>query len=235
MVVNTIYGYNTAGLAGPSGTSVVFPLDLDEVSTIVPYASNTRQLSLNDLGTDCPQSEDPSVIKTAAPDGHCDPVLVAPERVKAWASPCNACGNFGLFDPPYAVTPITGGLIPETTATTTQPEPPKASSVVTATETIQTETTAPSTIQESSISNEQSTSLVVIASETSSSEVSSTGQLSTPSMPSSSESSSFSSSSMSTSMPSGTSTAPNYNSGTKLEAGVLVWFALGFVVWFGLC
>ncbi|KAJ5141902.1 hypothetical protein N7526_002897 [Penicillium atrosanguineum] len=100
MVVNTIYGTNTAGRAGPSGTSLVFPLDLNQVSTIDLVNSATRQLTLNDLGTDCPQTEDPSVIATAAPNGRCDPILVAPEPVKSWASPCNACGQFGLFDPP---------------------------------------------------------------------------------------------------------------------------------------
>ncbi|KAJ5106341.1 hypothetical protein N7456_003016 [Penicillium angulare] len=134
MVINTIYGYNTAGRVGPSGTSVVFPLDLDQVSTIVPTVSATRQLTLNDLGTDCPQSEDPSVIATAAPDGRCDPILAAPEPVKSWASPCNACGNFGLFDPPYAVPTVTGGLVPTSTTSTTQSEVQSTSTVITTTE-----------------------------------------------------------------------------------------------------
>ncbi|KAJ5611394.1 hypothetical protein N7510_008113 [Penicillium lagena] len=124
MVVNTIFGYNTAGLAGPSGTSLVFALDLDQVSTMVPDQSVTRQLTLSDLGTDCPQMEAASVIATAAPDGRCDPILVAPDPVKSWASPCNACGAFGLFDPPYAVPPLTGGLVPgPTTTTMALPEP----------------------------------------------------------------------------------------------------------------
>ncbi|KAJ5461728.1 uncharacterized protein N7458_003280 [Penicillium daleae] len=123
MVVDTLYGYNTAGRAGPSGTSVVFPLDLDQVSTIDVTNSATRQLTLNDLGTDCPQTETPSVIATAKPNGRCDPILLAPEPVKSWASPCNACGQFGLFDPPYAVSPLTGGLVPVTTTIAmTQPE-----------------------------------------------------------------------------------------------------------------
>ncbi|KAJ5351132.1 hypothetical protein N7452_000106 [Penicillium brevicompactum] len=122
MVIDNIYGYNTAGRAGPSGTSVVFPLDLDQVSTIIPEESITRQLTLSDLGTDCPQTEAESVIATAAPNGRCDPILAAPKPVKSWASPCNACGNFGLFDPPYAVAPLTGGLVPETTTSMTQPE-----------------------------------------------------------------------------------------------------------------
>ncbi|KAJ5332131.1 uncharacterized protein N7506_005914 [Penicillium brevicompactum] len=123
MVIDNIYGYNTAGRAGPSGTSVVFPLDLDQVSTIIPEEPITRQLTLSDLGTDCPQTEAESVIATAAPNGRCDPILAAPKPVKSWASPCNACGNFGLFDPPYAVAPLTGGLVPETITTSmTQPE-----------------------------------------------------------------------------------------------------------------
>lgn len=135
MIVNTIFGYNTAGRAGPSGTSVVFALDLDQVSTMVPIESVTRQLTLNDLGTDCPQMEAASVIATAAAGGRCDPILVAPEPVKSWASPCNACGAFGLFDPPYAVPPLQGGLVPGPTMTTmAQPEPQTTTSRVPATE-----------------------------------------------------------------------------------------------------
>ena len=135
MVINTIYGYNTAGRAGPSGTSVVFALDLDQVSTVVPYQSATRQLTLNDLGTDCPQAEAASVIATAAPDGRCDPILVAPEPVKSWASPCNACGAFGLFDPPYAVPALNGGLVPgPTTTSMTHPESQTTPSAISATD-----------------------------------------------------------------------------------------------------
>lgn len=133
MVVDTIYGTNTAGRVGPSGTSVIFPLDLDQVSTIVPNISATQQLTLNDLGTDCPQTEPASVIATKVPGGRCDPILAAPEKVKSWASPCNACGDFGLFDPPYAVSPITGGLLPETT-TMAKPEPQTTATIVSATE-----------------------------------------------------------------------------------------------------
>ncbi|KAF3395853.1 hypothetical protein F1880_006819, partial [Penicillium rolfsii] len=122
MVIDTMYGYNTAGRAGPSGTSLVFPLDLDQVSTIDLTNSATRQLTLNDLGTECPQTEASSVIATAKPNGRCDPILLAPDPVKSWASPCNACGQFGLFDPPYAVSPLPGGLVPVTTIiATTQP------------------------------------------------------------------------------------------------------------------
>lgn len=134
MVINTIYGYNSAGRTGPSGTSVIFPLHLDQVSTMDPDMSATRQLTLNDLGTDCPQSEAPSAIATMAPNSHCDPILVAPGPVKSWASPCNACGRFGLFDPPYAVPPLYGNLVPETSAPTmVQPQPQTTTTLVPAT------------------------------------------------------------------------------------------------------
>jgi len=137
MVVNTMYGYNTAGRAGPSGTSLVFPLDLNQVSTVDLVNSATRQLTLNDLGTDCPQTLAP--FATATPNGRCDPILVAPEPVKSWASPCNACGSFGLFDPPYAVSPLTGGLVPVTTTVAmTQPETQTTSSATPATDTTAT-------------------------------------------------------------------------------------------------
>ncbi|ETS73913.1 hypothetical protein PFICI_13779 [Pestalotiopsis fici W106-1] len=116
MLVDVIYGTNSLGVVGPSATSKIFPLDLDEVSTIVGGTA-TEQLSLSDLGTDCPQTAAPSVIATLS-DSRCDPILAAPDEVKSWAWPCNACGRFGLFDPPYAIPTLTGGLI-ETTATTT--------------------------------------------------------------------------------------------------------------------
>lgn len=35
MLVNTIFGYNTVRRAGPSDTSVMFALDLYQVSTII--------------------------------------------------------------------------------------------------------------------------------------------------------------------------------------------------------
>lgn len=148
MVIDTLYGYNTAGRAGPSGTSLVFPLDLDQVSTIDLTNSATRQLTLNDLGPDCPQTEAPSVIATPKPNGRCDPILLAPEPVKSWASPCNACGQFGLFDPPYAVSPLTGGLVPVTTVAMTQPETQttsSATSVDTTATLVETSTMAAST------------------------------------------------------------------------------------------
>ncbi|KAI1336018.1 hypothetical protein F5Y15DRAFT_427342 [Xylariaceae sp. FL0016] len=120
MLINTIYGYNSLGRVGPSASSTIFAADLDEVSTIaLDGSSATRQLTLDDLRTDCPQSEPAAVLATLAPNSYCDPILVAPDVVKTWASPCNACGRFGLFDPPYAVPTITGGLIPSTTTTAT--------------------------------------------------------------------------------------------------------------------
>ncbi|KAK6208106.1 hypothetical protein LQW54_007153 [Pestalotiopsis sp. IQ-011] len=115
MLVDFIYGTNSQGIVGPSATSKIFALDLDEVSTIVGGTA-TEQLTLNDLGTDCPQSVDPTAIATLT-DSRCDPILAAPSEVKSWAWPCNACGRFGLFDPPYAIPTITGGLIDTTTTT----------------------------------------------------------------------------------------------------------------------
>ncbi|KAF2969086.1 hypothetical protein GQX73_g4480 [Xylaria multiplex] len=145
LVINTIYGTNSLGRAGPSGTSEVFALDLDQVSTIIPREQITQQLTLNDLRTDCPQSEDPEVIATTIPDGHCDFSLLAPEPVKQWALPCNACGRLGLFDPPYAIPPLDGGIIGTTTTTTnvkttilastTSPSSGPTTSIVTATST----------------------------------------------------------------------------------------------------
>ncbi|KAI0411859.1 hypothetical protein F5X98DRAFT_380332 [Xylaria grammica] len=117
LVISTLYGTNSVGRAGPSGTNQVFPLDLDQVSTVIPGGQITQQLTLNDLRTDCPQSEDPEVIATTIPDGHCDFSLLAPQPVKQWALPCNACGRLGLFDPPYAIPPLDGGITE--TATTT--------------------------------------------------------------------------------------------------------------------
>lgn len=87
LVINTIYGTNSIGRAGPSGTSEVFAVDLDQVSTILPGKQITRQLTLDDLHTDCPQSLDPGVVATTIPDGHCDFSLLAPETVKQWALP----------------------------------------------------------------------------------------------------------------------------------------------------
>lgn len=220
MVVNTIYGYNTAGRTGPSGTSVIFPLDLDEVSTIVPYESGTRQLTLSDLGTNCPQSEEPSVIKTAAPDGHCDPVLVAPEKVKSWASPCNACGNFGLFDPPYAVPPLTGGLVPETTTTTTTTpaEPQTTASATTATETSQPTSSWATTDTYVSSTWSQVTSTET----TSSTSVSSTAPASSPMT--------TTSSSVLSSMTPGSSSTPVYSGSTVERPCEILWVMVSLLV-----
>ncbi|KAK7750153.1 hypothetical protein SLS62_007902 [Diatrype stigma] len=89
MVINTIYGYNSLGRAGPAASSPIFALDLDEVSTIVPGGQGaTRQLSLSDLGTDCPRSLDPSVIATKLPDARDDDYN-------------HAHGDYGLADLDY--------------------------------------------------------------------------------------------------------------------------------------
>ncbi len=123
MLIPTAVGINTAGeRTGPSTTSWLLPLDLTQVSTIAPAPTGniTRQLTLSDLGTDCPQTADPTAIATMV-DSRCDPVLAAPEQVRQWAYPCNACGRFGLFDPPYAVPTLTGGLVePTSTAATSE-------------------------------------------------------------------------------------------------------------------
>ncbi|KAK4100948.1 hypothetical protein N658DRAFT_559140 [Parathielavia hyrcaniae] len=115
MLIPTAVGTNQAGATvGPSTTSWILPLQLHEVSTISGDA--TRQLALSDLRTDCPQNvavADPTAI--AELDPRCNPVLAAPTQVRSWAYPCNACGPFGLFDPPYAVPALTGGLVEPTT------------------------------------------------------------------------------------------------------------------------
>ena len=113
ILIPTARGTNSLGPAGPSTTSWMLALDLDEVSTIFD-GSVTRQLTLSDLGTDCPQTAEPSAIATMV-DSRCDPVLAAPKQVSSWAYPCNACGRFGLFDPPYAVPTLTGSLVETTT------------------------------------------------------------------------------------------------------------------------
>ncbi|KAI1815445.1 hypothetical protein GGS20DRAFT_576211 [Poronia punctata] len=121
MVINTIYGTNAAsGRVGPQATNKIFAADLDELSTIDVKDGATRQLTLNDLKTNCPQSVPASVIATTIPDGHCDFSLLAPSTVKEWASPCNACGRLGLFDPPYAIPTIEATT---TTVVVTTPTP----------------------------------------------------------------------------------------------------------------
>jgi hypothetical protein len=113
MFIPTAVGTNTLGQpAGPATTSWMLPLRLHQVSTIVEGTNITRQLTLSDLRTDCPQTVDPTGIATL--DSRCNPVLAAPNEVKSWAWPCNACGRFGLFDPPYAVPTLTGRLVEPT-------------------------------------------------------------------------------------------------------------------------
>lgn len=142
MLIPTAVGINTASqTTGPSTSSWLLPLDLHQVSTIahaLPGATGniTRQLTLADLGTDCPQTADPTAIATMV-DSRCDPVLAAPTQVREWAYPCNACGRFGLFDPPYAVPTLTGGLVVPTSTLTSTSEvvvvtavPPPTSTVV---------------------------------------------------------------------------------------------------------
>ncbi|KAJ5306854.1 hypothetical protein N7508_005869 [Penicillium antarcticum] len=233
MIVDYLYGYNTAGRAGPSGTSVVFSLDLNQVSTIDLTNSATRQLTLNDLGTDCPQSEPPSVIATAAPNSRCDPILVAPEPVKSWASPCNACGNFGLFDPPYAVAPLTGGLVPVTTtaATPLETQATPSTTLVSVTETTATPVesstvavTTDSTSSSETSSSEESISSVV---ETSS-QTDTTSSAAIPTQTSSSNSQAVTSSSSSL-VSSPATTSPAFNSATR-ENSVGGLLSLGFFV-----
>ncbi|KAK3360749.1 hypothetical protein B0T25DRAFT_536307 [Lasiosphaeria hispida] len=122
MFIPTAMGTNTRGEpAGPATTNWMLPLALYEVSTIAEGTNITRQITLADLGTDCPQTAEPTAIATMV-DSRCDPILAAPSQVRSWAYPCNACGRFGLFDPPYAVPTITGNLVEPTT--TTVPSPP---------------------------------------------------------------------------------------------------------------
>ncbi|KAK8034821.1 hypothetical protein PG993_009816 [Apiospora rasikravindrae] len=129
MLIPTIYGTNTidGAIVQPTATSAIWAFDLSEVSTIVGGTA-TQQLSLKDLGTDCPQTAEASAIATMV-DSRCDPILAAPEKIRAWASPCAACERFGLFDPPYAIPTITGGLVP-TTAVQPPPPPPAPTTTV---------------------------------------------------------------------------------------------------------
>lgn len=130
-LINTMYG--TASMSGPKtgpdAHSTIWAFDLPEVSTLVlPEQTLTRQLSLSDLGTDCPQSMPLSQILTKIPNSRCDPILAAPIRIREWAWPCNACGPFGMFDPPYAVPTLPGGLLG--TTTTAVPPPVTVTSAV---------------------------------------------------------------------------------------------------------
>jgi hypothetical protein len=124
LLIPTIFGTNSwGGRAGPSSTNAVFALNLDEVSTFVPDSGAVRQLTLNDLGTNCPQTAEQSALVTTIAGGPCDPILAAPTRLQAWASPCNACGRLGLFDPPYAIPTVTGSLVPVRTSSPAQSQP----------------------------------------------------------------------------------------------------------------
>ena len=130
MYVPTAKGTKPGGEPyGPNTASWWLPLRLDEVSTI-QGGTLTKQLSLSDLRTDCPQTAEAGAIATMI-DSACDPILAAPRYVSSWAYPCNACSRFGLFDPPYAVPTVTGGLRPPTTTAapvpTTAPPPPPTS------------------------------------------------------------------------------------------------------------
>ncbi|KAK4239381.1 hypothetical protein C8A03DRAFT_32554 [Achaetomium macrosporum] len=134
MLIPTAVGINTANrTVGPSTTRWILPLDLYDVSTVA--GTSTRQLTLNDLGTNCPQTVEPTAI--ASLPAECNPMLAAPTQVSKWAYPCNACGRFGLFDPPYAVPTLTGGLVvdPTTTRATTWLGAPSSTLLVTGTET----------------------------------------------------------------------------------------------------
>ncbi|CAP65114.1 uncharacterized protein PODANS_5_6960 [Podospora anserina S mat+] len=120
MYIPSAQGVNTLGeRVEPSTTNWILPLDLYEVSTIARGSNATRQLTLADLGTNCPQTYNPTAIATIPRD--CDPMLAAPSQVRSWAYPCNACGRFGLFDPPYAVPTTTGLLGPSTVVVTAEP------------------------------------------------------------------------------------------------------------------
>lgn len=124
LLIPSAKGTNTKGeWVGPSTTNWILPLDIEDVSTIAdgPSGSLTRQLQLSDLGTDCPQSMDETAIATLS-DSRCAPILAAPTQVSSWAHPCNACGPFGLFDPPYAIPTATGGLLDPITKSETSRE-----------------------------------------------------------------------------------------------------------------
>ncbi|KAH9907028.1 hypothetical protein F4778DRAFT_610125 [Xylariomycetidae sp. FL2044] len=184
MVINTIFGTNSAARTGPAAASPVFGFDLGEVSTIDADGS-TRQLTLNDLGTDCPQALPASVIATKLPDSRCDPILAAPAAIKTWARPCGACGPFGLFDPPYAVPTVTGGLFGSTTVVVpSEPTTALEATTTTPAETVVTSTTAPET---TAVPETSETSASSSAPDSSSAPASSSGPASpsTPTTPSS--------------------------------------------------
>ncbi|KAK9780492.1 hypothetical protein SCAR479_02607 [Seiridium cardinale] len=159
MIVNTLYGSNPCGLLGPSTSRHLFSFDLTQVSTFIPYLDedvksgwHPRQLELSDLDTSCSGSYDVSSLQTEThptqgDEARCNPRLDAPADITKWGYPywkhCNMKnGRLGLFDPPYAVSPIHGFADPTTAAktqtTTTQdastgaiPTPDVASSTAT--------------------------------------------------------------------------------------------------------
>ncbi|KAK9783418.1 hypothetical protein AB5N19_03817 [Seiridium cardinale] len=159
MIVNTLYGSNPCGLLGPSTSRHLFSFDLTQVSTFIPYLDedvksgwHPRQLELSDLDTSCSGSYDVSSLQTEThptqgDEARCNPRLDAPADITKWGYPywkhCNMKnGRLGLFDPPYAVSPIHGFADPttaaETQTTTTQdastgaiPTPDVASSTAT--------------------------------------------------------------------------------------------------------
>lgn len=174
LLIPSIKGTNSQGQhVGPSTTQWVLGLDLDEVSTIAdgPSGTLTRQLELSDLGTDCPQTADASEIATLN-DSRCAPILAAPTVVSSWANPCNACGRFGLFDPPYAVPTLTGGLIESTTEVVTTKAPPSSSAVPTGTMYVvyhlDGEPVSTDTIETTGISGETTSSVAMSVSDTTS-------------------------------------------------------------------
>jgi hypothetical protein len=128
--------YNDCGNLGPTATNIVFPYDLDKVSTLVPFQSGdsstrlgTRQLFLSDLATDCPTepptSTDRNYFYSKNVVNRCNPRLNFPGDIKYWGLPyynhCNVQGNkYGLYDPPAAVSPV-AQLLSATTTTTALP------------------------------------------------------------------------------------------------------------------
>lgn len=251
MLIPTAKGTNTLGPAGPSTTNWILELDLEEVSTIID-GTVTRQLTLNDLGTDCAQSAEPSAIATMV-DSRCDPILAAPEQVSAWADPCNACGRFGLFDPPYAIPTITGGLIETTTASpvktttvvpveTTTAEPVETTDAPISTSTpvgivlvvtyLDGEAVGTSTMTSSGISGTVTSSVVLSSTsitDPSSNAASTSGSgMSTSSLlPTTTPETS-----LSTTSPATLPTTPGIASATRLAGGIAAWFASSVLVAF---
>ncbi len=146
MIINTLHASNECGPLGPAPTSAVFAFDLTDVSTLVPYTPSqtepqqTRQLYLSDLGLDCSAKFNISKIETQThytkDAGHrCNPRLAVPIQIKRYGYPYwSHCGNvgyaFGLFDPPYAQSPVGGPLV-STTTPSGPTGPPSATTIPT--------------------------------------------------------------------------------------------------------